>query len=191
MLFALPKLSDRFLHVMSETILANPYQVLSFETPIWLALFMAVVFAVFLALPFVLLHQEKKRRRNAERFVVPDLPELEELERRAVEIVTQVSAEMPVEIRDQVQKTACVMNDWHPRLKEGSFESGFILGLYEPLQEWGDQPEGRIHLFLGTIYLYSKRDLEVFDSEVRKTFLHEVGHHFDWDEEEVAARGLA
>ncbi len=48
-----------------------------------------------------------------------------------------------------------------------------------------------------TLYLFQKNleriagSREELEEEIRITVLHEIGHHLGWDEEEIAARGLA
>ena len=37
---------------------------------------------------------------------------------------------------------------------------------------------------------FAEGDVEVFRDEVRLTYLHELGHYFGWDEDDLTARGL-
>jgi predicted Zn-dependent protease with MMP-like domain len=48
----------------------------------------------------------------------------------------------------------------------------------------------QILLYLDSLWDFAGEDLEVFREEVRLTYLHELGHYFGWDEDELAARGL-
>jgi predicted Zn-dependent protease with MMP-like domain len=48
----------------------------------------------------------------------------------------------------------------------------------------------QILLYLDSLWEFAEADPEVFREEVRITYLHELGHYFGWDEDEVAERGL-
>jgi len=70
-----------------------------------------------------------------------------------------------------------------------------ILGLFtssahgSELQE--DQPmPAQIILFLENIWDFADGDRKTFLDEVRITYLHELGHYFGWDEDDLAAREL-
>ena len=54
-----------------------------------------------------------------------------------------------------------------------------------------DQPQPpQIILYLENLWDYAESDRRIFRDEVRLTYLHELGHYFGWDEDELAARGL-
>ncbi|CAM2896648.1 metallopeptidase family protein [Rariglobus hedericola] len=70
-----------------------------------------------------------------------------------------------------------------------------ILGLFtgsaygDELRE--DQPmPAQIILFLENLWDFAEGDETIFRDEVRITYLHELGHYFGWDEDELAAREL-
>ncbi|HVU24043.1 MAG TPA: metallopeptidase family protein [Opitutus sp.] len=48
----------------------------------------------------------------------------------------------------------------------------------------------QILLYLDNLWDLAAGDLEVFRAETRLTYLHELGHYFGWDEDDLAARGL-
>lgn len=48
----------------------------------------------------------------------------------------------------------------------------------------------QIILYLENLWDFAEADREIFRDEVRVTYLHELGHYFGWDEDEIAARGL-
>ena len=48
----------------------------------------------------------------------------------------------------------------------------------------------QILLYLESLWDFAEKDAEIFREEVRLTYLHELGHYFGWDEDELAARGL-
>lgn len=54
-----------------------------------------------------------------------------------------------------------------------------------------DQPHPpQIVLYLENLWDYAEEDRAIFRDEVRLTYLHELGHYFGWDEDELTARGL-
>lgn len=68
-----------------------------------------------------------------------------------------------------------------------------VLGLFEGasmLEEPGPEAMPRIRIFVGNIWDYTEREEQDFRDEVGTTFLHELGHYFGWDEDEIADRGL-
>jgi len=48
----------------------------------------------------------------------------------------------------------------------------------------------RIVIWLQNLWEMAESDEEVFRDEIRITLLHEIGHFFGWDEDEIEARGL-
>jgi predicted Zn-dependent protease with MMP-like domain len=70
-----------------------------------------------------------------------------------------------------------------------------ILGMFvgpphgEPTGD-SSEPPPQILLFIWNLWEYSEEDPATFRDEVKLTYLHELGHYFGWDEDEVAARGL-
>lgn len=48
----------------------------------------------------------------------------------------------------------------------------------------------QILLYLENLWDFAEGDLDIFRDEVRLTYLHELGHYFGWDEDELTARGL-
>ncbi len=54
-----------------------------------------------------------------------------------------------------------------------------------------DQPmPAQIILFLENLWDFAEGDRDIFRDEVRITYLHELGHYFGWDEDDLAAREL-
>ncbi len=47
-----------------------------------------------------------------------------------------------------------------------------------------------ITLFLQNLWEFAGEQDRPYRREVRKTFLHELGHYLGWDEEEIEALGL-
>jgi predicted Zn-dependent protease with MMP-like domain len=48
----------------------------------------------------------------------------------------------------------------------------------------------QIFLYLENIWDFAEEDIQIFNEEVRLTYLHELGHYLGWDEEDLTARGL-
>lgn len=48
----------------------------------------------------------------------------------------------------------------------------------------------QILLYLANLWDFAEDDLDIFRDEVRLTYLHELGHYFGWDEDDLTARGL-
>ena len=53
-----------------------------------------------------------------------------------------------------------------------------------------DPAPPQILLYLENLWDLADGDMEAFREETRLTCLHELGHYFGWDEDELAARGL-
>lgn len=53
-----------------------------------------------------------------------------------------------------------------------------------------DPAPPQILLYLENLWDFAEEDVQVFRDETRLTYLHELGHYFGWDEDEIAARGL-
>lgn len=94
--------------------------------------------------------------------------------------------EVPVEVRDRPSPS---------QLKQlGLGQRDLLLGLYQgrPLTERSVEDSGRlpdvIYIFQEPIEWVS-RDEEELVQQVRKTVLHEIGHHFGLDEEDLDELG--
>ncbi len=87
-------------------------------------------------------------------------------EEEVTEAVRGALDSLPAEIAREMQNVPVIVEDFHP---EG------LMGIYDPV---GGLP--RIVIF---------RDANPTPEEVRRTVLHEVGHHFGMDEEKVRDLG--
>jgi predicted Zn-dependent protease with MMP-like domain len=107
--------------------------------------------------------------------------ELENSARRAIE---STLAELPEEIRAEAKNIPCLFEPFCEDDPE-------ILGIYGNFVP-GERSDanGPIILYLETIEDYCREEETDFAAEVRLTFLHELGHHFGWDEEDLESRGL-
>lgn len=122
-----------------------------------------------------------------------DLPEYDwrELESIAREVVQECMDALPEELRALADQVPCIMRRWHPDVAAGDESKIDMLGEYLPQDDGSLRaPHGVIALYLGGIALYCEDEELYFDDEVETTFLHELGHHFGWNEEDVAERGL-
>jgi predicted Zn-dependent protease with MMP-like domain len=103
----------------------------------------------------------------------------------AEDVVETTITELPPEILTEARKV--------PVLFETVCKSDpDILGTYGhfTLNEVGEA-NGPIILYLATIDDFCAEEGEEYDAEVRLTYLHELGHHLGWDEDDLEARGLA
>lgn len=81
-----------------------------------------------------------------------------------------------------------------PEMEEEGLEPD-LLGLFvgpaldeEPGLD--DPLPAEILLFLGNLWNYAEEDSEVFREEVRRTYLHELGHYLGLEEDDLVARDL-
>ncbi len=122
-----------------------------------------------------------------------DLPRYhwKELESLARGVVDDCRAALPDELREMAARIPCILLRWHPDVEGGDEEAIDMMGEY--LAHEGNRQvdeSGVIALYLGGIALYCEEEGLDFEDEVETTYLHELGHHFGWDEDEVWERGL-
>jgi len=110
--------------------------------------------------------------------------------------VEHVRAGLPEDLREKSVggPVFCQMLPGEELLDEGEFDDD-LLGLFvgEDYAQTGmsdDPTPPRIYLFLMNIWDYSDGDPRVFRREVRKTYLHELGHYLGLDEEDLERRGM-
>lgn len=118
-----------------------------------------------------------------------------QLATEAEKVVAATQRRLPAELKSKARAVPVVFHDWPSEAILGDEFEPDILGMFV-----GD-PHGitagdanpvpsQILLFLENIYDFAEGDLGVFRDEVRITYLHELGHYFGWDEDELEARGL-
>lgn len=100
---------------------------------------------------------------------------------------------LPEPLRERAQKLPVIF-DLHPNkdLQEDGIEAD-TLGLFTGAEfvEENDVPlPPQIILFLENIWSLAESNEKHFREEVRKTFLHELGHYLGLDEDELTERGL-
>jgi predicted Zn-dependent protease with MMP-like domain len=106
------------------------------------------------------------------------------LERAAQAVIDEVLAELPPEIREAAAKVPCLF-------QEESEHDPDLLGIYcefEPGEI--SAANGPIILYLTAIDAFCEDEGEDFTEQVRVTYLHELGHHFGWNEGDLEERGL-
>jgi predicted Zn-dependent protease with MMP-like domain len=119
----------------------------------------------------------------------------DQLTKLAADTVGAAQRQLPPELRTIARGVAV-----HYERKPGPdvLADGFpddILGLFTGSahgQEIAhDQPAPpQILLYLENLWDFADEDSEMFGDEVRVTYLHELGHYFGWDEDDLTARGL-
>ena len=118
-----------------------------------------------------------------------------QLEALAAPVVARVLKRLPDPLRELA---ATVAVHFEPLPAEDVLAEGFpddILGLFtgsahgSELREEQSMPP-QILLYLENLWDFAEGDSGIFRDEVRLTYLHELGHFFGWDEDDLAARGL-
>lgn len=106
---------------------------------------------------------------------------LEEIARRVVE---QIHGELPPDLAREAREIPCLFADYCPDDPE-------ILGTYGSLEPGHlSETNGPIILYLEAIADFCEEEDTDFAEEIRITYLHELGHHFGWDEGDLEERGL-
>ncbi len=103
--------------------------------------------------------------------------------------------ELPDELRALAERIPVV--NYHLPTTEilGDHFEPDILGMFvgpphgEATGDTNDVP-AQIMLFLGNLWEFVEADPKIFADEVHITYLHELGHYFGWDEDDLAAREL-
>jgi predicted Zn-dependent protease with MMP-like domain len=120
---------------------------------------------------------------------------LDQLTVLAASVVNRTVSRLPAPLRPLADT---IPVHFEARPDQDLIDEGFdddILGLFTgsahgaELRE--DQPmPAQIILFLDNLWDFADGDREVFADEVHITYLHELGHYFGWDEDDLAAREL-
>lgn len=119
--------------------------------------------------------------------------DFETLSRWADEELKALTKVLPDDVRDAALKIPVSMEE---KPGQGAFDDELIgdeLGLFEgpsAMEEPDPSELSRIRLFLVNLWEWVEEDEQDFRDEVGTTFLHELGHHLGWDEDEVSERGL-
>lgn len=113
----------------------------------------------------------------------------------AQQTVAATRKELPPDLQAASANVPVTCQDWPADDILGDEFEPDILGLFvgPPHGAPSDESQGlpsQILLFIGNLWDFSDGDQEIFRDEVRLTYLHELGHYFGWDEDELADRGL-
>lgn len=119
-------------------------------------------------------------------------------EREFEDIVVDVLDSLPEEILQLLDNIDVVIERWPSKdqLANLDMEDGTLFGLYEgiPLTERNNAynlvPPDKITIFQGSIEQYCSSRDEIAE-QVRTTVVHEVAHHFGFDEERLLELGWA
>ncbi len=120
---------------------------------------------------------------------------LPELTTTAAEVVDQTIAGLPGEIRRLAEKVPVHFQAQPDEAVQAEGFASDILGLftghpYGTEFQLNDPAPPQILLYLDNIWSWTGSETAAFQEEVRLTYLHELGHYFGWDEDDLAARGL-
>ena len=105
----------------------------------------------------------------------------EDLEEIAQRVVEEAQDELPPDVQDEALAVPTLLEEWHPDKRS-------ILGIYCNFER--GEAMGPIVLYLRAIEAWCLSNRESFEEEVRVTYLHELGHHFGWNEGQVEEHGL-
>jgi len=125
-----------------------------------------------------------------------DMSSLEEkLKRIANREVERAMESLPDEVRREAGNVPVVFEMRPTDDMIGPDIDENILGLFvgEPLADRGttlDPLPAQILLFLENLWHFVEGNRELFREEVRITYLHELGHYFGWDEDDLAQRDI-
>jgi predicted Zn-dependent protease with MMP-like domain len=113
----------------------------------------------------------------------------------AEKVVSATQRRLPEAIRPLALQVPVIYYDWPSEEILGDEFDPDILGMFvgEPHNIDAGATNAvpcHILLFLENIHDLAEGDLASFREEVRLTYLHELGHYFGWDEDNLEARGL-
>ncbi len=109
------------------------------------------------------------------------------------ELVERALDELPPELAGLLENVAIVVEDWPERQTLLAYGQDTLYGLYEgvPLTERGSSYYGvmpdRITIFRGPLERDFRRD--ELEEQVRITVVHEIAHHFGFDEDRLEELG--
>lgn len=111
------------------------------------------------------------------------------------ELIGKAIDDLPQEFKEKLENVSVISQDW-PSIHQGQQqvkrgETGLLLGLYEgvPRTRRGNYGVGgtlpdKITIFKLPLLMVSK-SIEELKKNVKNTVVHEIGHHFGMNEEEI------
>ena len=116
-----------------------------------------------------------------------------ELQELAVAEIEATLSELPKPLREQAQKLPITFERVpNPELQADVIEAD-TLGLFtgaEFADPGGEVLPAQIILFLENLWDFAEGEEKAYRGEIRTTFLHELGHYFGLDEDDLTERGL-
>jgi len=106
---------------------------------------------------------------------------------RANRVVEEIISHFPPDIATEARQVPCLFKERAEKESPGYR----LMGTYHnfiPGQK--SEYRGPIFLYLKSIEEWCAERNEDFEAEVRTTYLHELGHHFGWDEVDLIRHGL-
>jgi predicted Zn-dependent protease with MMP-like domain len=113
----------------------------------------------------------------------------------ASEEISRTLAELPASLRERAQALPVSFDSRPNRAQRQDGIEPDTLGLFVG-PEFANEAQTtlplppQIILFLGNLWGQAEADEEIFREEVRKTYLHELGHYLGLDEDDLFDRGL-
>lgn len=105
----------------------------------------------------------------------------------AKKVIEEIIAELPDEIRSEARQVPYLFKEH----AENEHEGYRMLGSYHNfIPGRKSEYKGPIFLYLKTIEEICMENSEEFETSVKTTYLHELGHHFGWDEVDLVRHGL-
>lgn len=121
------------------------------------------------------------------------MPTLDILETWAEAEILACLEQLPADLRSLAERLPVICAGTPAEIDEAG--DADLLGLFtgasydEELDDLGALP-AQILLFLENLWCFAEENEAGFRREVRVTYLHELGHFFGWDEDELTRRGL-
>ncbi len=119
--------------------------------------------------------------------IPPSSTDWDDLCSRANRIIGELIAQFPDDIASEAKTVPCLFKERAETESEG----------YRTLGRYHNFIPGHKSDYKGPIFLYLKTIEEVcaangedFETQIKTTYLHELGHHFGWDEVDLARHGL-
>jgi len=116
---------------------------------------------------------------------------------RAEKVLHEVLSALPPDVRRCLDNVTVTLDPYpaeHEKIQAGDGEAllGLFVGTpYAEINENSDPVPCVIRLFVENLRDEAENNLVMFDCEVRKTLLHEIGHYIGLDEVDLISRGLA
>lgn len=124
-----------------------------------------------------------------------DMNHWEKLAQAAQVVVEETVGGLPEEIRPHAERVPISLENMPTKgmREEGIDEDTLGLFVGESFEDAGTSLSpmpGQILLFLGNIWEFADEEMDAYREEVRVTLLHELGHYFGWDEQDLFDRDL-